>query len=456
LRLNGYAGFPGTIHIYASYIPHLRDLRSTSSQEGIPISAPNGAATPRFYPRLIRPLIVEALNDTRIVFVAGARQVGKTTLTAEIIADEHPMESFSLDDKATRETAIADPTGFVADIQGPAFIDEIHRAPDLLLALKQAVDADTTPGRFLITGSANVLASKRVKDALPGRIDRVQMWPLAQSEINGGQLNFVDELFAGRVPRVTGAVVGHRAFSTLVAEGGYPEARLRASGRRRTRWFENYIDSTLDRDLRELADARRIDDVGRLLRLLATQSANLLNYRSVAQRLEMDPKTVKAYVVLLEQMFLVQRLPAWRPGLGARESSTPKIYVCDSGLLVHLLGADERRVEDDDQVTGKVCETFVAGELLKHATWADEVVRLHHYQRDREDVDLVLENRRGDIAAVEVKARATITPKDWRWIAKLRDARGEQFRAGAIVYSGAQTLPLGDRLWAVPFAALSA
>jgi predicted AAA+ superfamily ATPase len=153
-------------------------------------------------------------------------------------------------------------------------------------------------------------------------------------------------------------------------------------------------------------------------------------------------------------MFLVQRLPAWRPGLGARESSTPKIYVCDSGLLAHLLGADERRVEDDDQVTGKVCETFVAGELLKHASWADESVRLHHYQREREDVDLVLENRRGDIAAAEVKARATITVKDWRWLAKLRDARDHSFRAGVIVYSGSQTLPLGDRLWAVPFAAL--
>jgi predicted AAA+ superfamily ATPase len=406
------------------------------------------------YPRLIRPLVVEALQDSRIVFIAGARQVGKTTLTSDVVRHEHPMTTFTLDDKATREAAIVDPAGFVAGLGGPAFIDEIHRAPDLLLALKQAVDRDTAPGRFFITGSANILASRKVKDALPGRIDRVQMWPLSRAEIEGTTRNVVDELLAGRPPQVADATVGHRAFSSIVAEGGYPEARLRPPGRRRTRWFSNYIDTTLDRDLHEIADARRVDDMGRLLRLLATQSANLLNYRAVAQRLDMDPKTVKSYVALLEQMFLVQRLPAWRPGLGARESSTPKIYVCDSGLLAYLLGADEQRVAEDDQVTGKICETFVAAELMKHASWAEDEVRLHHYQRDREDVDLIVENRRGEIAAVEVKARATVTRNDWRWLAKLRDARQDQFRAGVIVYSGAQTIPLGDRLWAVPYAGL--
>src|SRR5262249_44884667 len=177
-------------------------------------------------------------------------------------------------------------------------------------------------------------------------------------------------LLAGRAPQVTGAPVGRASFSSIVCEGGYPEARLRPPGRRRTRWFSNYIETTLERDLHEIAEARRVDDLGLLLRLLGTQSANLLNYRSVALRLDMDPKTVKAYVGLLEQMFLVQRLPAWRPGLGARESSTPKIYVCDSGLLAYLLGADDHRIESDDQVTGKICETFVAAELMKHASWA--------------------------------------------------------------------------------------
>jgi uncharacterized protein len=408
----------------------------------------------RLFDRRIRQMVVEALGDTRIVFVAGARQVGKTTLTTHIARTEIPMPSYSLDDGPTRAAALSDPAGFVAGVGRPAFIDEIHRAPELLLELKKVVDADTAPGRFLITGSANILASQRIRDALPGRIDRVRMWPLAQTEIHGGELNIVDQLLDGRPPLVTGAVVGHSAFSSIVVEGGYPEARLRQEGRRRTRWFSNYLDSAVDRDLREIADARRIDDVGRLIRLLATQSANLLNYRAVAQRLDMDPKTVKAYVALLEQMFLVKRLPAWRPGLGARESSTPKIYICDSGLLAYLLGADQQRCEADDQVTGKICETFVAAELLKHASWARDEVRTHHYQRDREDVDFVIENRRGEIAAIEVKASASLSSRDWRGLKKLRDARETQFKSGIVVYSGEQTIPLGDRLWAVPYAGL--
>ena len=408
----------------------------------------------RLIPRSVRPLIVEGLEDARIVFVGGARQVGKTTLVSDIAAHEHPMPTFTLDDQATREAALRDPTGFVADLPRPAFIDEIHRVPDLLLALKQVVDADTAPGRFVITGSANVLESRRIQDALPGRIDRVDMWPLAQSEIHGGQINVVDDLFAGRAPQVTGAPVGRAAFAEVIGEGGYPQARARPPGRRRERWFANYVSATLARDLLELADVRRLDDVERLLRLLATQSANLLSYRKVGARLDMHHGTVQAYVSLLEQMFLVKRLPAWRPGLGAREATTPKLYVCDSSLLAHLLGAGAERIEDDDRVTGKLCETFVAGELLRHASWSEQQPRLYHYQRDREDVDLVLENNRGQIVGVEVKAAATLRPGDWKWLAKLADARGDEFNAGIVVYAGEQTIPLGRKLWAVPYAGL--
>jgi predicted AAA+ superfamily ATPase len=415
---------------------------------------PDMPASPRLIPRSIRPLILEGLEYSRIVFVGGARQVGKTTLVGDIAAHERPMTAFTLDDQATREAATADPTGFVADLPGPAFIDEIHRAPDLLLALKRAVDADTTPGRFVITGSANVLASRRIQDALPGRIDRIDMWPLAQSEIHGGSLNVVDELFHGRPPRVSGAPVGRSAFVQVVAEGGYPEARLRPPGRVRDRWFANYIAATLARDLAELADVRRLDNAERLLRLLATQSANLISYRKVGARLDMHHDTVQAYVALLEQMFLIKRLPAWRPGLGAREAATPKLYVCDSGLLAHLLGADTERIETDDQVTGKLCETFVVGELLRHASWSEQQPRLYHYQRDREDVDVVLENNRGEVVGVEVKAAATLRASDWKWLKKLAESRGDLFKAGIVIYAGEQTIPLGARVWAVPYRGL--
>lgn len=408
----------------------------------------------QLYPRRIRPIVVDALSYARVVLISGARQVGKTTLSTEIAATDHPMRTLTLDDAQTRAGALQDPAGFIAGLEGPVLIDEIQRAPELLLEIKRVVDRDTTPGRFLLTGSANVFASRRVIDALTGRIDRIRMWPLAQSEIDGGELNIIDELFAGRAPQIDGAPVGREAFATIIADGGYPEARLRPAGRAREDWFENYIDTAMERDLREIADARRADDMGRLLRLLASQSANLLSYRSVGQRLQMHHNTVQAYVTLLEQMFLVQRLSAWRPGLGARESHRPKIYVCDSGMLAHLLGADAARIGQDDQVTGKACETFVATELLKHATWANQSVRAYHYQRERQDIDFILETRAGEIAAIEVKAKASLRPTDWKWLTSLRDAREDKFKSGIVIYSGEQTIPLGDRLWAVPYSGL--
>ena len=405
------------------------------------------------FSRNAQRLVLEALADTRVVFVAGARQVGKSTLAREIARTGRPAEEFSLDVQATRETALADPEGFIAGLSGPAFIDEIQRAPDLLLAIKDAIDRDLTPGRFLLTGSANVLTARKVKDALTGRMETIPLWPLAQSEIHGNTGNFVDALFAGEPPRVAGATVGRDAFVEIAAAGGYPEARLR-SGRRRARWFAGYLDTTLDRDLREISDARKLHEVPRLLRLLASQAANVLSYRGIAAKLDLTHDTVHEYIRLLQTVFLVHLLPAWRPGIGAREAHAPKAYLVDSGLLAHLLGADERRIAADDQVTGKMLENFVVAEVLKHADWAATDSSAYHYRQREDEVDLLLESRAGEIVAIEVKAAASVGRRDVRAMEKLRDSRGARFRAGVVVCTCAQTIPLGERLWAVPVSGL--
>jgi uncharacterized protein len=405
------------------------------------------------FSRHAQRLVLEALTDTRVVFVGGARQVGKSTLARGIAQGPHPAAELSLDNQATRETALADPEGLVAGLSGPAFIDEIQRAPDLLLAIKDAVDRDRTPGRFLLTGSANVVTARKVKDALTGRMEMIPLWPLAQSEIHGSSLNFVDALFAAQPPRVVGALVGRGAFVDVVAAGGYPEARAR-SGRRRARWFASYLDTTLDRDLREISDAHKLHEVPRLLRLLASQAANVLSYRAVAAKLDLTHDTVREYVGLLQTVFLVRLLPAWRPGIGARETQAPKAYLVDSGLLVHLLGADEHRITADDQITGKALENFAVTEVLKHSDWADIETRAYHYRRRDEEIDLVLESRTGEIVAIEIKAAASIGRRDLRAMERLRDSRGERFKAGVVLYAGAQTIPLGERLWAVPVSGL--
>lgn len=243
--------------------------------------------------RRARPLLVEAPGDTRVVFVMGARQVGKSTLATQVATQDHPARLLTLDDKLTQDAAITDPAGFVAGLDLPVVLDEIQRAPDLQLAVKEAVDRDPRPGQFLLTCSANVLSNRRIKDALTGRMEIVTLWPLAQSEIHGSQVNLVDSLFAGEPPQLDDAPVGRDAFADIVAAGGYPEARTR-SGRRRDRWFRDYVDTTLDRDLLDISDAFKLNEMPRLLRLLATQASGLLNYKTIADRLQLHPDTVKS------------------------------------------------------------------------------------------------------------------------------------------------------------------
>ncbi len=404
--------------------------------------------------RYARPLVVEALKDTRVVMVMGARQVGKSTLCEAIAADDHPSVSVSLDDQAARQAALSDPRGFLAGFASPVFIDEVQRAPDLLLAIKQAVDRNNEPGQFLLTGSANILGSRKVQEALTGRIELVQLQSFAQAELEGAAGNLVDALFAASPPQVAEAPIGRRAFAGRVAAGGYPEA-LRREGRRRDRWFESYLVTTLERDLRAIADLHKAHELPRLLSVLASRSSNLLRYANVANELELDEKTVKSYVKALEAIFLVRVVPAWRPSFLQRVLHAPKVYIADSGLLAHLLGADEERIGADERVTGLALETFVAGEVMRHASWSITDPRVYHF-RDRRgaEVDLVLEDRSGRVVAIEVKAKVSLNEDDNKGLRKLREAAGDRFIAGVVIHAGDQTLPLGNRLWALPVSAL--
>lgn len=408
----------------------------------------------RIIERRARRTILEALGDTRVVVVVGARQVGKSTLALEMVNHDFPATVVNLDERATREAVLADPAGTLAEVDGAAFIDEVQRGGnDLLLEIKAAVDRDTRPGRFLLTGSANLLATRRTFEALTGRMEIIRLSPLTQTEIEGSSASIVDALFANEPARVQEAPKGRRAFVERVVRGGYP-AVLRRTGRRREAWFTSYLEAALSRDLRELSDAHKLREMPRLLQLIAAQSANLFVVSSIARRLGLDHRTVRAYCDLLEAAFLIQRIPGWRPGIGAREARTPKVHVADSGLLCHLLGADVTRLSGDDQVTGKALESFVAMEVARHADWAQVDTRLFHYRSGRREIDLVLESRSGEIACIEVKAAASFGPRDWRALKALRDERGDSFRSGFLLYAGERTLPLGDRLWAVPISAL--
>jgi uncharacterized protein len=406
------------------------------------------------FPRGSRGLLVEALSDTRVVLLMGPRQAGKSTLAEQVIASDYPASAINLDTQAPREAAIADPEGFVAGLRRPVLIDEVQRGgPDLLLAIKSAVDKDPNPGQFFLTGSANLLRNRKVLDALTGRLEIVELWPLAQAEIEGSKLNFVDSLFAPNPPDVEDAPIGRDALANRLIAGGYPEARKREE-RRRARWFDSYLTATLEKDLEDIADAYKLREMPRLLRLVAAQAANVFVPANISRDIALHRETVEAYAGLLEGVFLIRRLPAWTPGIGKREIRHPKVYVVDTGLLLHLLGADAERFAADDQITGKAIENFVAMEVLRQADWAKAAPKLFHYRQARDEIDLVLERRSGEIAAIEVKASASVHEADWRALARLRDARSQSFRCGILLYTGATTVPLSDRIFAVPISAL--
>jgi len=408
----------------------------------------------QFVARHIRRQVLEALAESRAVALLGARQVGKSTLVADLASADYPARYLSLDDEATAEIAGTDPTGFVAGITEPAAIDEIQRVPRLLLAIKQRLDSNNSRGQFLLTGSANILTLRTVPDALPGRVVYLNLWPLSQGEMQGRRETFIDNAFDGRFPAVTNAPVGRADLAPMLVTGGYPEIQ-RHTRRGRSQFFSSYVASIVGRDLDDVARVRNPGSVERLLRIIAARSGALASFDGMARELEVAADTVRAHTKILEDLFLVYRLMPWFVNLGSREVKSPKLHIVDSGLLAHLIGADERRIVDDSAIAGTLLESFVAMELLRQSDWAAEPVRLFHYRdKQQREVDVIIERHSGDLVGVEVKAGATPRVHDFAALRFLRDRLGPRFKAGVVLHTGAQTLPFGDRLAAVPICGL--
>jgi hypothetical protein len=404
--------------------------------------------------RRLRPRVLEALDDTRVAVVLGARQVGKSTLVEQIATENRPARILTLDDQATRDAATADPTGFIAGLSTPVVIDEIQRAPDLLLAIKARVDRDQTPGQFLLTGSANILTAPRIGDALTGRAEYLTLSPLSQGELHGSVESFIPLLFEGDWPQVTSRDVGRAAYAATIAAGGYPAA-LGRSDARRARYFDGYVETIIQRDLSTIAQVHDRANVRKLLFAIGSISASLINFDGLARDLGLSANTLRAHAALLDTLFLITRVEAWSANLLSRVVKAPKAYVADSGLLCHLIGADAERVAGDGAVAGMAFETFVAMELRRQIAWQQNAPRQFHYRdRDGREVDVVLERRDGSLVGVEVKAAASASAADFRGLRHLRDKLGDRFKAGVLLYTGPSTVPFGDRLAAVPLCGL--
>jgi predicted AAA+ superfamily ATPase len=384
----------------------------------------------------------------------GVRQCGKTTLAREITKRYRPAAYLTLDDPSVLARAREDPLGFVNAIVGPVVLDEVQRAPELFPSIKLAVDRDRQPGRFLLTGSAQLLLLPHVADALVGRMEPTTLWPFAQQEIGGTDTDFITAAFSGGRTKAPADRPSRAQLFERVMVGGFPEAVSRTPDRRSS-WFAAYVATSLDHSIRDVADIEGLTLMPRLLALIAARTGGLVNYADLARGLRLPESTVRRYVAHLEVADLVQRLPAWATNVGVRVAKSPKLHLVDSGLLAHLLGVDEARAGVQPETLGPLLETFVVNELFRQRSFSATRCDLFHFRsRSAGEVDIVLEGPGGTIVGIEVKASDSMQARDARGLATLRDEAGSRFVRGLVLYTGDNVLPLGDRLEAAPVAAL--
>jgi hypothetical protein len=405
------------------------------------------------HPRFAEPRLAEALADSPVVLIHGPRQCGKTTL-ARMAGDPRGYAYFSFDDDVALAAAVADPVGFVADLPERTILDEVQRAPGLFTSIKTTVDRRRTPGRFLLTGSANVLLVPKLADSLTGRMEILRLHPLAQCELAARAPRFLDALFGGTFKTRKYERLG-KDLAERVAAGGYPAALARATARRRAVWYRDYVETLVQHDARDLARISSLDTLPRLLALAAGQTARLLNVSDLASPFQLSRPTIRDYVTLLERVFLLELLPPWHSNRLSRLIKTPKLHLGDSGVACALLGLDAAALWRDRSTLGQLLETFVFQELRRQASWHEDEIRLHHFRdKDGAEVDIVLERGAHEVAGVEVKSAATVTTADFRGLRKLKEAAGKRFAAGVVLYDGEASASFGDGLFAVPIRAL--
>ena len=449
-----------------------------------------------FFPRYVLPRLREALADSPVVLIHGPRQCGKSTLAQTLSGPAYPERRpsgvapisspivplpapppaygaaphggepiggyvyHSFDDDVLREAAQADPVGFVSDLPERVILDEVQRAPELFTSIKLEVDRNRTPGRFVLTGSTNLLLLPQLSESLAGRLQIVRLHPLAQRELAGGSVpidlwsdarpGFLDALFGGSFK--TGQTTRLRdELAERVTAGGYAPALALPPGRRRANWYRDYVETHVLRDVRDTSRIRRLDELPRLLEAASAQTACLFNQDSLARTLRITRPTIADYVALLERAFLLERLPAWSTNRSSRLVKTPKLHIGDTGLGCALLGIDAWALASDRRMLGLFVETFVYQELRRQAGWGESHASFHYYRdKDGAEVDIVIERDGSAIAGVEVKAGATVTSSDFKGLRKLARVCGGRFSTGVVLYDGEAAYRFGEGLYAVP------
>ena len=404
-------------------------------------------------PRRAAAAVTAALADTRVVLVNGARQSGKSTLV-RVVAGHRAAERRDLDRQQDRAAALADPVGFV-DFPDRLVINEIQCAPDLLLAIKAAVDEDPRPGRFLLTGSSRLFGLVGAPDALPGRMETVELWPFSQGELDGEPDGFIDAVFALGPDLRHDSTLTRADYAARVVRGGLPEAVARQDPKRRARFLDSYVQALIDRDVKELSEIQRKAQMRQLVRLAAARSGTIITPGALESSLGLSRPTIARYLQALEEIFVVKRIRGFTRNLGTRATAAAKLIFVDSGIAAHELALDAHALLRPGQPFGPLLESFALSEIARQLTWSEQLVEMFHYRdRDKFEVDAVLENRAGQVVGIEVKAASSVGPGDFRGLRRLAERLGNDFVAGIVLYTGTATLPFGPQLRAIPASAL--
>src|SRR5580704_13078780 len=406
--------------------------------------------------------VLEArLAEEPVVVLNGPRTVGKSTLLNQL-AGHLGRTVIDCDDLATRAAVRDDPARFVESGQ-TVLIDEYQHVPELLDAIKAQLNKDLRPGRYVLAGSTRYATLPEAAQALTGRVDIIQVLPLSQGEIDGVHETFVARLLdgAGIEMASTETATTREEYARRATSGGMPIALRRPPGSSRSRWFSNYVDLVIERDVLDISRVRQREMLPRLLGQLAARSGQVLNMAAISGTIGLEKSTTENYIKLLEAVFLVYRLPAWGTTLGSRITKHPKVHLVDSGVMAWLLSLTPQKMAQAAPAAlteyGHLLETFAVGEVLKQASWSDAPVTAGHFRTEAGDeVDLVLERDDGQVIAIEVKAGSRISGEDLRGLRLLKDRLGSRLEEAVVLYTGEHAyrhddfisvLPL-DRLWA--------
>jgi len=404
--------------------------------------------------RNVESIIIETLKDTPVTVIQGARQVGKSTLST-MVSENLVSKIVTFDSDITLTTAKENTLEFAAQFpEGLLIIDEVQKCPELLSAIKLSVDSDRRPGRFLITGSANILNLRGTNESLAGRAETIVLEPFSIGEMGGVKEDFVSLLLCeDMLTRLNKVKPYTRSeYASLIESGGYPDAQGR-SGRRREAFFRNYLTRVLDHDANELSGLAHIDRFQTIFALLAGQPSQIYIRANVSRTIGIPESSMNGYIRLLENLGLIHTLPAWGKNYSKRAIGRPKIVLSDTGLVCSINGITSdflSKMENGNEL-GPILEAFVINEIMKQQTWSDIGFTTHHYRdKDGKEVDLVLELRGGKVIAIEIKAASSFSRKDFAGMKALRDMLGDRFQCGVLLYTGNEVHPFGDRLYCAP------